>query len=121
MRPAMTATRPRSLYVLGALLTAAAVAVGGYYLHGIGRETTDDAQVEGRIMNVSPRITAQVARVLVQDNQTVKEGDLLVELDKGDLQARLDSARADLAAASAQLACARAQLALTEKNVDATV
>jgi membrane fusion protein (multidrug efflux system) len=51
----------------------------------------------------------------------VKEGDLLVELDKGDLQAKDDSARADLAAATAQLASARAQLALTEKNIDASV
>ncbi len=115
------AKRPRSLYVLVGLLTAAAVGAGGYYVHGIGRETTDDAQVEGRIMNVSPRISAQVARVLVQDNQVVREGDLLVELDKGDLQAKVDSARADLAASDAQLASARAQLALTEKNVDASV
>ncbi len=118
---AAAAKRPRSLYVLGALLTAAALGVGGFYVHGIGRETTDDAQVEGRIMNVSPRISAQVARVLVQDNQTVKEGDLLVELDKGDLQAKVDSARADLAASRAQLASAQAQLALTEKNVEASV
>ncbi len=113
--------RPRALYVLGALLTAAAVGVGGFYAHGVGRESTDDAQVEGRIMNVSPRISAQVARVLVEDNQIVNEGDLLVELDKGDLAARVESARADLTALQAQLANARAQLALTERTAEANV
>jgi membrane fusion protein (multidrug efflux system) len=116
-----TTKRPRALYVLGALLTAAAVGVGGLYVHGLGRESTDDAQVEGRIMNVSARISAQVARVLVEDNQIVNEGDLLVELDKGDLAARVESARADLSALQAQLANARAQLALTERNVEAGV
>ena len=119
--PVAAKKRPRAMYVFGGLLLAAALGAGGYYVHGIGRESTDDAQVEGRIMNVSPRISGQVARVLVQDNQVVNEGDLLVELDKGDLAAKVDSARADLAAAKAQLENAKAQLALTEKNVDAQV
>jgi len=117
----VAAKRPKALYVLGGLLTAAAVAVGGFYAHGLGRQSTDDAQVEGRIVGVSARISGQVSRVLVEDNQVVQEGDLLVELDKGDLQAKVDGARADLAAAQAQLANARAQLALTEKNIDASV
>jgi membrane fusion protein (multidrug efflux system) len=116
-----TTKRPRALYVLGALLAAAAVGVSAFYVHDLGREATDDAQVEGRIMNVSARIPAQVARVLVEDNQIVNEGDLLVELDKGDLAARVESARADVAAVRAQLANAKAQLALTERNAEANV
>jgi len=115
------ARRPRALYVFAGLVAAAAAFAGTYYVHGLGRETTDDAQVEGRIVNVSPRITAQVAKVLVEDNQIVNEGDVLVELDKGDLAVKVDSARADLAAARAQLANGRAQLALTERNADATL
>src|SRR5437016_1399319 len=80
--------RPRALYVLSTLALLAAAAGGAYYAHGIGKETTDDAQVEGHIMNVSARIPGQVARVFVKDNQTVNEGDLLVELDRSDLDAK---------------------------------
>lgn len=113
--------RPRALYVLSALTLIAAAAGGAYYAHGVGRESTDDAQVEGHIMNVSTRIPGQVARVLVQDNQMVNEGDLLIELDRSDFDAKAESARADLAAAQASLENARAQLALTERNASATV
>jgi membrane fusion protein (multidrug efflux system) len=62
-----------------------------------------------------------VARVLVQDNQEVKPGDVLVELDAAELDARAAAARADLAAAKASLANAQTQLALTDKNADATL
>jgi membrane fusion protein (multidrug efflux system) len=119
--PAKAARRPRAPYVLGGLLTLAALGLVGAYALNVGHESTDDAQVEGRIMNVSARVSGQVAKVLVEDNQMVKEGDLLVALDPGDLQAKADGAKADLAAAQAQLASAQAQLALTEKNADATV
>jgi membrane fusion protein (multidrug efflux system) len=69
--PPVAAKRPKALYVLGGLLTAAAVAVAGFYVHGFGRQSTDDAQVEGRIVGVSARISGQVSRVLVVDNQIV--------------------------------------------------
>src|SRR5580704_8885678 len=113
--------RARAPYVMAAMVVAAAAAGGTFYAHGLGRETTDDAQVEGHVMNVAARIPGQVARVLVQDNQRVNEGDLLVELDRSDLDAKAESARADVAAARASLDTARAQLALAEKNVSATV
>jgi membrane fusion protein (multidrug efflux system) len=119
--PAVPAKRPRALTVMAGLALAATTAVGGWYLHGVGHESTDDAQVEGHIMNVSARVSGQVAKVLVTDNQVVDEGQLLVQLDEGDLRAKADSARADLNAAKAQLESAKAQLALTEKNIDATV
>jgi membrane fusion protein (multidrug efflux system) len=121
--PAATsaAKRPRALQVMGALLLAATVGGGAWYAHGVGHESTDDAQVEGHIMNVSARVAGHVAQVLVQDNQIVEQGALLVQLDDADLKAKADSARADLAAAQAQLASAKAQLALTEKTIDANV
>ena len=108
--------------ILLPVLVVIAAAVGGIsYVHGLGSESTDDAQVEGHIVNVAARATGQVARVLVQDNQLVEEGTVLVEIDDRDLQARLLGARADLASAKAQLASANAQLALTERNVLASL
>ena len=111
----------RAKIVLPVLIALAATVGGVSYVRGLGVETTDDAQVEGHILNVAARATGQVDRVLVHDNQLVEEGDVLVEIDDRDLQARLLGARADLASAKAQLASANAQLALTERTISASL
>jgi membrane fusion protein (multidrug efflux system) len=97
--------------------------VGGTLLYRsrLGKESTDDAQVEGRVVNVAARVAGQVVRVLVNDNQLVKEGQVLVELDDRELLARLAVARADFASTTAQLQSAQAQLQLTERNINATL
>jgi membrane fusion protein (multidrug efflux system) len=58
--------------------------------------TTDDAFVEAHVYSISSRVPGNVARVLVKDNQSVKAGDLLVELDPEDYRVRLANARANL-------------------------
>ncbi|HXN81679.1 MAG TPA: HlyD family secretion protein [Myxococcales bacterium] len=117
---APAAKRPKARLVFVGLAAAAALVALGAMLLGRGKEGTDDAQVEGRVVNVSSRVGGiPVLRVLVQDNQQVKAGDLLVELDSRDLQAKLLGARADVAAAKAALATAQTQLSLTEANVAA--
>ncbi|MBZ4415403.1 HlyD family secretion protein [Myxococcus sp. RHSTA-1-4] len=115
------APRSRAKRVLPALLAVALVGGGARWAVAFGEESTDDAQVEGRIANVSPRVTGQVAKVLVADNQTVKAGDVLVELDPSDLNAKLEVARADVLSAEAQLSSAQSQLALTEANAGANL
>ncbi|QSQ11022.1 HlyD family secretion protein [Myxococcus landrumensis] len=115
------APRSRAKKVLPALLALAVVGGGVRWLVSRGHESTDDAQVEGRIANVSPRISGQVAKVLVNDNQRVKAGEVLVELDATDLEAKLEVARADVQSAEAQASNAQAQLSLTEVNAGATL
>jgi len=99
------------------LLAALGIGVGGsaYWL-GLGKETTNDAQVEGHVASVAPRVSGQVQEVLVKDNQAVQAGDVLVVLDDRDLGARRAAARADLAAALAGQHAAETQLAITEKS-----
>lgn len=121
--PVLAAPKPRKKapLVFGGLL-AIAGAVGTYlYVSSRGKETTDDAQVEGHVAAVSARVAGQVKRVLVDDDQPVKAGQVLVELDDADYQARLAAARADLAAARAAQHAAQTQLALTRKQVDANL
>ena len=55
-------------------------------------QSTDDAFVEGRLVSIAPRVAAPVINLLVDDNQQVKAGDLLVELDPNDFKAKLDEA-----------------------------
>lgn len=84
-------------------------------------ESTDNAQIEAHITHVSSRITGQVLRVAVNDNQAVNEGDILVELDARDMRVKLAAASADLAAAKANLKTAQAQLILLDKNIIANL
>lgn len=107
--------------VLFGLLGLAAIVGSGVWLWGRGKESTDDAQVEGHVVTVSVRTPGQVSKVLVTDNQVVKKDDLLLELDLEELKARLAVAKADRMAAEASLALAQAQLDLTQRNADANL
>jgi membrane fusion protein (multidrug efflux system) len=121
--PAPTQARPRSraLVILPVLALSAGAAIGGFVLAARGHEKTDDAQVEGHVSNVSPRVGGQVMAVLVKDNQHVEPGDVLVQLDDRDLKTKVASARADLAAAKAQLKAASTQLDVTRSEVDSNM
>lgn len=113
------ARRRRTPLLIGGLTAAALAISGGYYLLHLGRESTDDAQVEGRVMNVSTRVAGQVLRMTVEDNQMVNAGDVLVELDPADFEAKVAVARADSSAADAAVEQARSALALTQKTAPA--
>jgi len=113
------AKRSRAKIVLPTLIGVAAVVGAAVYLHGKGKESTDDAFVESHVANVAPRVPGQVLKVLVRDNQAVNAGDVLIELDERDATARSHAAKADLESAAAALAAANAQLTLAQHSVDA--
>jgi membrane fusion protein (multidrug efflux system) len=66
-----------------------------YYIDASNHETTDDAYTTGHIHNISSRVTGTVIAVLVDDNQFVKKGQVLVKLDPRDYQVNVDQARAN--------------------------
>lgn len=113
--------RNRARTVLPLLGGAFAALALGVWLAGRGKESTDDAFVEAHVVNVAARVSGQVKRVAVKDNQEVREGDVLLELDDRDAKVRLAAASADLESARASLAALEAQLALTERGVTATI
>ncbi len=77
-------------------------------------ETTDDAFTEGDAVTIAPKASGYVVKLLVKDNQRVKKGDLLVEIDPSDNRAQREQADAQLGLAVAQLHQAQAQLALSK-------
>jgi membrane fusion protein (multidrug efflux system) len=106
-------------WVIGIILLFAGIAVVHYYLRFIAPfETTDDAFVEGHVAIVSPRVPGQVVRLLVQDNQEVKQGDVLLEIDPADYDTKVAQLRADLASAKSQLEQTKAQTAVDEAKVE---
>lgn len=99
----------RAFLVLGAVLLLVVSGIGVYAFVTAGQEETDDALVEADVVAVTARVGGVVAKVLVEDNQPVRKGDVILQLDDADLQAKLAQARADLLTARAQSAGARAE------------
>jgi membrane fusion protein (multidrug efflux system) len=95
------------------LILIAAAGALWYYLHMRAYESTDDAFIDGDIIQIGPRVPGQVLRVLVTDNQHVNRGDLLAEIDPGDYEARLAEAKGRLADTLAKASSAQSNLALT--------
>jgi len=108
-----TSRKTRTLTVagLGALLLAA---VGtSAFIYYDGRVSTDDAQVDAHIAPVAAKVSGNIAEVLVDDNQAVKAGQVLLRIDPRDYEARVAQARAALVAAESQSAGANAGVPLT--------
>ncbi|HEY1697289.1 MAG TPA: HlyD family secretion protein [Polyangiaceae bacterium] len=101
--PAPKAAGSRRPLVIGVVVLVLAAAGVTYWAHSRRFEDTDDAQVDGNISNVGPRITGTVTGVFVSENQVVKAGDPLLEVDPTDLQIAVDQARAQVAQAQALL------------------
>jgi membrane fusion protein, multidrug efflux system len=105
----------RRLLVLGGVVLVAAVV--GLFLYYRNRESTDDAQVDGHITPVASKIYGRVGEVLVDDNQAVKAGQVLVRIDPRDYQASLDQAKAALALAESDAQSAGVDVPRTRENV----
>jgi len=82
--------------ILMAIVVVGLVGGGFYFVHNLDRETTDDAYIEGRIHIVAPKVSGTVLKVNVEDNQLVKKGDLLVEIDPVDYELKVNEAAANL-------------------------
>jgi membrane fusion protein, multidrug efflux system len=98
----------------GAVVLLALVALFAYFHN---RETTDDAQVDGHITPMASKVYGRVAQVLVDDNQAVKAGQVLVKIDPRDYQAALDQAKASLALAESEARSAGVDVPRTRENV----
>ncbi len=90
--------RHRLMTLIVLVIIIAAVAYGLYYFP-VARfhETTDDAYVNGNVVQITPQVTGTIIFVNADDTQTVKIGDPLVVLDPADSKVALDSAEANLA------------------------
>jgi membrane fusion protein (multidrug efflux system) len=106
--------RTRMLLFAGAIVLVAVII--GLFLYYRNRESTDDAQVDGHITQISSKVYGRVADVLVNDNEQVKAGQILVKLDPRDYQAAVDQARAQLALAETDAKSAGIDVPRTELN-----
>jgi membrane fusion protein (multidrug efflux system) len=106
--------------ILALVVVGIIVAIPIYAYYSV-RESTDDAQVDGHVIPISPRITGTIISVLVNDNQQVRAGQELVRLDPADFQVALQQARAQLATAQANTTESSVNVPLTTINTRSQV
>jgi membrane fusion protein (multidrug efflux system) len=98
------------------VLVVLVLVAAGLWWRSTYSEDTDDAQVNGHLIQVSSRIAGQVAKVYVEENQMVKKGDLIAELDPRDFEVAVENAEAALASAKANAAAAQVNVPITSVN-----
>ncbi|MEI6667248.1 MAG: HlyD family secretion protein [Acidobacteriota bacterium] len=104
---------PRARAILvGALVVGALAAVGASWYYA-GRESTDNAQIDGHITPIAARVGGTVATVTIHENQLVEAGAVLITIDPRDYEVALARAQADLADATAAFDAARSGVPIT--------
>ncbi|WP_430292771.1 HlyD family secretion protein [Pseudomonas sp. B1-22] len=117
----MPAQLQRRLTVFLVILVVVALAfLARWYFIGRFVETTDNAYVQGEITRIASQLGARVDEVLVQDNQHVEKGQLLVKLEADDFKLALERAKATLATREAELEQARSKLKGQSSNIAAS-
>jgi membrane fusion protein, multidrug efflux system len=97
------------------------VAAGAFYWHSTFSEDTDDAQVNGHLIQISSRINGTVIKVNVDENQYVAKGTAIAELDPADYQVAVENAEAALASAKAAAVAAKVNVPITSVNTGSTL
>jgi membrane fusion protein (multidrug efflux system) len=103
------------------VLAVLVLAALGFWWHSTYFEDTDDAQINGHLIQVSSRIAGQVIKVNVEENQQVNKGDVIAELDPRDFEVAVESAKAALANAEAAAAAAQVNVPITTINTGSTL
>ncbi|MGB6973789.1 MAG: biotin/lipoyl-binding protein, partial [Terracidiphilus sp.] len=115
-RPAKS-RRGLILVILAVLVVAAVV----MWWRSTYSEDTDDAQINGHLIQISSRIAGQVVQVNVEENEKVQRGELIAELDPRDFQVAVENAQAALESAQANAAAAEANVPITSVNTGSTL
>ena len=105
---------------LAVVVVAIIVAIPIYFYYSV-RESTDDAQIDGHVIPISPRISGYVQEVFINDNEQVKAGESLVKLDPADYQVALQQAQAQLAGSLASASESKVNVPLTNINTRSSV
>jgi len=107
--------------LLIAVVVVLLIGAGVWYRLTRGRESTDDAQIDSHVTQVSARVAGTIVRVAVEDNQTVDAGAMLVGLDPRDYQVAVDRARAELADAEAAAQAAQTNVPITSTTASSNI
>ena len=108
-------------FIIIAVIILLVIGAAIFYWRSTFSEDTDDAQVDGDLYQVSARVTGQIIKVYVEDNQEIKIGDPIAEIDPRDYQVALEQAQANLASSQASALQATVNVPITGVNVNTSV
>src|SRR5580704_17082542 len=111
--------RARTLSIVVVIALAVAVYLVWRYVGAY--ESTDDAQIDGRVDAISAQITGHVTEVLVKDAQLAKAGDVVVKIDLCDYSVAVTKAEADLAEAQSGLQSSWTDVPIVSTNTASTL
>jgi membrane fusion protein (multidrug efflux system) len=118
--PAKRRRPPLAVIIVGGIVVIAALIFGiKYLMYATSHQTTDDARVDADVVTVTSKIQERVAQILVDTNQPVHKGQVIIRLDDTDEQAALQQAQAALTAQRANAQAAQANVELTRAQVAA--
>ncbi|HUB17174.1 MAG TPA: HlyD family secretion protein [Acidobacteriaceae bacterium] len=115
-RPENTGQRSRRRFIIIGVVAVLVVGALLFWWHSTYYEDTDDASVDGHLVQISARIPGHVAKVLVEQNQYVDAGAPLVEIDPSDYQTAVNQAQANLEAAVANYEATRVNVPVININ-----
>ncbi len=107
------AKKSRRKFIIIAVVILLVIIAGLFYWHSTYSEDTDDAQVDGDLYQVSSRVTGQITKVYIDDNQRVEAGQAIAEIDPRDSLVALTQAQANLASAQAASSQATVNVPIT--------
>jgi membrane fusion protein (multidrug efflux system) len=103
------------------VLVILVVAAGAFYWHSTFSEDTDDAQINGHLIQISSRIAGTAIKINVDENQYVTKGAVIAELDPADYQVAVDNAEAAVASAKAAAVAAKVNVPITSVSTGSTL
>jgi membrane fusion protein, multidrug efflux system len=115
-QPEQTGGRSRRRFIIIGVVAVLVVGALLFWWHSTYYEDTDDASVDGHLVQISSRISGHVLDVKVEQNQSVDSGTLLVQIDPTDYQTAVNQAEANLEAAEASYEAARVNVPVIHIN-----
>lgn len=113
----------KSIGIVVAVLLIAATIIA--VIDAMHYQSTEDAYIENHTVQVAPKVSGQIVNVYIKDNQEVKAGDLVAQIDDADYKVRLEQAEANYQSAlksqniaKANLSAVESEIALAKKDVD---
>lgn len=103
--------------IAACVLVILGITVGLYANNASKYQSTDDAYVEAHMVQVAPKVTGQIIELNVEDNQRIKEGDVVAVIDKDDYRIRFEQADADYQKELANQKVAKANFSAVQSEI----